>query len=202
MTSPRWMLGAWSVTLLMACPLPPKSAGENDDSPTSDSGINSAPTGAMTPGGSADSTMGLDPTATSSGTGPQPSTTSSDEPGYTCRDAIDCTVGCVAAMIEDQDPPELDLTCIQECQEGLAVDEALSLTYLTECVTNRCIEIGLCEALEPRGSGSGESGTDSSTGGSGSSGEAPPQQCIDCIMAHLLDVSPGGECQQLADQCI
>lgn len=164
---------------------------------------------------------------TTSTTGPLPGTsststtaasTSTGTPEVTCRDAIDCVVGC-AGELQMSNLPEPDLTCFLECEPGLTVGEVLHLFRLTECVTNKCIDQGVCDFLVPTetSSGSSSSGDEStSTGGSSSSGTGtgtgtgtsttgpaqPDNPCLDCILANMLDTQLGGECQALADKCV
>lgn len=145
-------------------------------------------------------------------TGPIPTTSSSSStsgsssttaaPEVTCRDAIDCVVGC-AAELQTSKLPEPDLTCFLECEEGLTVPEALHLFRLTECVTNKCIEQDVCDVLVPTetSTGTSSSGGDSSSSGT-STGGVPANPCLDCILANMLDPNPGGVCQELADLCI
>jgi hypothetical protein len=109
--------------------------------------------------------------------------------------------------------PEPDLTCFLECEPGLTTNEVLHLFRLTECVTNKCIEQGVCDILVPTETSTGDSSSGSSsssssssssdTGTSSTTGPAvPPNPCLDCILANMLDENPGGECQALADMCI
>ena len=60
-----------------------------------------------------------------------------------------------------QQSAELDLTCFLTCEDGLTVAETLHLFRLTECVTNYCIDLGLCDILVPTESTSttGDSGS-------------------------------------------
>ena len=164
---------------------------------------------------------------TTSTTGPLPVTSSSSTtamgststgtPDVTCRDAIDCVVGCAGELMASE-LPEPDLTCFLECEEDLTVAEALHLFRLTECVTNRCIDIGVCDILVPTETTSSSSSSSSSTGGESTStgessssstgtssttdGGGPSNPCLDCILANMLDEQPGGECQGLADMCV
>lgn len=181
--------------LLGACALPSKSAGDNEPSTSSDPGSPSGDTE-----DSADSATSYQPPVGGTSMGSTPGT-AGDPSGPTCRDAIDCVVGC-AAELTQMDPPEQDpdLTCFLECEEGLTTDEALKLFQLTECVTDKCIDQGVCEALEA-GSTTGEPDTGSSTGGSGSGGPSPSNPCLDCILANMFDMKVGGECQEFADLC-
>lgn len=156
-------------------------------------------------------TGGVVPSTTSSSSGG--SSSSSGTPDVTCRDAIDCVIGC-AAELQASKLPETDLTCFLKCEPDLTVGEALHLFYLTECVTNKCIDQGACDVLVPTetsGSSSSSDGGSSSSGGSsgttdtgGSSSEAggPMNPCQDCILTNMLDKNPGGECQALADACV
>lgn len=160
-----------------------------------------------------DSDEKVQPAAGSTSTsGPPPSTSSSSSstsgessttaaPDVTCRDAIDCVVGC-AAELQVSKLPEPDLTCFLECEEGLTVGEALHLFRLTECVTNKCIDQQVCDVLVPTetSTGTSSSGGDASTGTS-TTGD-PGNPCLDCILANMLDENPGGMCQELADMCI
>lgn len=195
--------------LLGACALPPKSAGEND--PEGGKGGATA-TGSGGPADSATS-VGLPGVSVTSGGSLGDSMTSAgasstagggSDPGITCRDALYCVVGCVAEF-EATNAAEPDLTCILECEESLTVEESLHLFELTECVSTKCIELGVCEVLEPTGTvgePSTGSGTGSGSGGSGSSGVVPPTQCLDCILANIFDEQPGGDCQSYADACV
>lgn len=131
----------------------------------------------------------------------------------TCRDAIDCVWGCAGELLASE-LPEPDLTCFLECEEGLTVPEALHLFRLTECVTNKCIDLGVCDILVPTettssSSSGGEStstggeSSSSSTGTSSSTGDnGPDNPCLDCILANMRDEQPGGDCQGLADMCV
>lgn len=175
--------------------LPPKSAGAGDaeGSSTSASATASATsTSGATGGGDPDSTSVELPPA------------SGGEAGPTCRDAIDCRVGCALEMTPDLDG------CSADCEQGMSPGEVLALLQLTECVTDKCIEqVGPCgpsststgeagtSTSEPDTS-TGESDTSTSTGGS-DDGSADP--CLDCILANLLDEHPGGECEALAALC-
>lgn len=148
-------------------------------------------------------------TSTTSG-----SSSSSGTPEVTCRDAIDCVVGC-AGELQTSKLPEPDLTCFLECEEDLTVGEALHLFRLTECVTNKCVDQGVCDVLVPTdttgssssggsSSGSSSGSSDSSSGSSSGStgGGGPDNPCLDCILANMLDPQPGGECQGFADSCV
>lgn len=163
-------------------------------------------------------TTGVVPTTTGSST-TSGGSTSTGKPDVTCRDAIDCVVGC-AGELQQSKLPEPDLTCFLDCEEDLTVGEALHLFRLTECVTEKCITNGVCDFLvptDPTGSSSGgessssggessSSGGSSSTGGSSSDGEPPPptpqEECLTCILANMRDPEPGGVCQPLADACV
>lgn len=162
---------------------------------------------------------------TTSTTGPLPGTSSSSTtamgststgtPDVTCRDAIDCVVVCASELMASE-LNEPDLTCFLECEENLSVAEALHLFRLTECVTNRCIDLGVCDILVPTettssSSSSSTGGESTSTGGSSSSStgtssttgdDGPSNPCLDCILANMLDENPGGECQGLAVMCV
>ena len=143
----------------------------------------------------------LPPGTTSTTTG---GSTSSGEPEVTCRDAIDCVVGC-ATELQVSELPEPDLTCFLTCEERLTVGEALHLFRLTECVTNKCIDQGVCDKLVPTESSSSDGGS-SSTGGSssgttGGGDDGSGTECIDCILANMLDPAPPG-CIDLANACV
>ncbi|MEM7153326.1 MAG: hypothetical protein AAF799_10825 [Myxococcota bacterium] len=145
----------------------------------------------------------IPPGTTSTTTGVE--STSSGEPEVTCRDAIDCVVGC-ATELQISMLPEPDLTCFLTCEERLTVGEALHLFRLTECVTNRCIDLGVCDKLVPSESSSSDGGSSSSggsssgtTGGGGDEGDGT--ECIDCILANMLDPAPPG-CIDLANACV
>lgn len=206
MTSSRLITSVGAIVVLLgACALPPKSAGEND--PTGDS---AGTVGAGTDGPADSATSVGQPgvstasDGSASSTGVPPSTATEGNPDLTCRDAIDCVVDC-ASELQQMDAAEPDLTCFLECEEGLTVEESLHLFELTECVSNKCIDIGVCDELEPTGT-AGEpdmgSGTGSGSGGSGSSGGVSPSQCLDCILSNIFDEHPGGECQPYADACV
>ncbi len=139
--------------------------------------------------------------STTSTTSGSSSTTAA--PDVTCRDAIDCVVGC-AGQLQASMLPEPDLTCFLDCEEGLTVDEALHLFYLTECVTNVCIDNGTCDVLVPTETSTGSSGgsSSSSSGSDTGSTTGPPNPCLDCILSYMLDKNPGGMCQSLADECV
>ncbi len=148
------------------------------------------------------------PGATTSGSSSSTSggSTSTGEPDVTCRDAIDCVVGC-AGELQQSMSPEPDLTCFLECEEGLTIGEALHLFRLTECVTNKCVDNGVCDILVPTETSTGSSSSDggSSSSGGSSTGGSPPgpdNPCLDCILANMLDPQPGGDCQPVADMCI
>ncbi|MCA9709453.1 MAG: hypothetical protein KDK70_26670 [Myxococcales bacterium] len=155
----------------------------------------------------------LDPTTSTSGpsTGTSTSTTTSDsssttaEPEQTCRDAIDCVVGC-AGELQMQQSAELDLTCFLTCEDGLTVAETLHLFRLTECVTNKCISQGVCDFLVPTessSSGSSSGGESSSSGtGTDTTDGTRPNLCLQCVLTNILDEQLGGECQTLADMCM
>lgn len=159
--------------------------------------------------GSTSTTGPISTTSSSTSTSSSSSTTA--EPDVTCRDAIECVLGCInqlqASML-----PEPDLTCFLECEPGLNSDQVLDLFHLAECATNVCIASEpACEFLVPTetstgGSsssdgGSSSSGTDTGTGSSSTTGENPTAICLDCVVAYLLDENPGGECQAVADEC-
>lgn len=160
------------------------------------------------PAAASTSTTGPITTTSSTSTSTSGSSSTTEAPDVTCRDAIDCVVGC-AGQLQASMLPEPDLTCFLDCEEGLTVPEALHLFRLTECVTNVCIEAGECDVLVPTETSTG--GSSSSSGGSSSGTDTgtstggpavPPNPCLDCILAYMLDKNPGGMCQTLADECV
>ncbi|MCX4242232.1 hypothetical protein [Paraliomyxa miuraensis] len=136
-------------------------------------------------------TTGVDSSTTSA----ESSTT--EAPDKTCRDAIECVVGCAGAL-QTSMLPEPDFTCFLECEEGLNTAEVLHLFRLTECVTNECIADGNCDFLVPTETTGDEPGGSSS---SGTDGTRPPI-CLNCVLGGLLDDNPGGECGGFAAECI
>jgi hypothetical protein len=153
------------------------------------------------PAAEATTTTGPSITTTSDGTSSTGSSSTTEAPEQTCRDAIECVVGCAtelqAAML-----PEPDLTCFLECEEGLTTEEVLHLFRLTECVTNQCMAQGRCDILVPMDTSTGES---SSSGGDSSStgdtdGTRPPE-CLFCILGAMMDPQPPG-CQEFASACV
>jgi hypothetical protein len=130
------------------------------------------------------------------------------EDGPTCRDVIDCVVGCSAEMQQDTADVDVD-ACKVQCESGVSIDHVLSLFQLTECVTDKCIEQGACgetsTSVGSSGTSTGEPGTSTGEPGTSESSGGPPgstSPCTDCILANLLDRNPGGECQALADLCV
>jgi hypothetical protein len=172
------------------CVLPPKSAGESEASTTGTAGT----TGAASTD-EATATASVTATSTSgAGSGVETDSTSVASPTTgaqqgPCRDAVDCLVGCAATVLELPG-------CALECEKGLAIDEALIMFQLTECVATVCLqEMPECE--DP-GTSTGEPGTGSSSGGPVPEGDP----CLDCILANVDDEQVGGICQELADRCV
>lgn len=135
-------------------------------------------------------TTGADSTSTSG------SSSTTEEPDKTCRDAIDCVVGC-ATELQTSMLPEPDFTCFLDCEEGLNTEEVLTLFRLTECVTNKCIADGKCDFLIPTET-TGDDPGGSSTGDT--DGTRPPI-CLNCVLGGMIDEQPPG-CLELASQCI
>ncbi len=145
-------------------------------------------TGVQTTGGSP-------PSPWTTGQGASSSTGEKPVPEATCRDAVDCVFGC-AAKLELPLPPEPDLTCFLECEDGLTEDEALLLLRLVDCVAGQCAEKGLCSAGTTGGASSGGATGDTGTGGGG--GELDP--CTNCILVNVQDPQPPG-CLEEAAMC-
>lgn len=141
------------------------------------------------------------PPGTSTSTTELPDSSTTAEPEETCRDAIDCVVGC-AAQLQTMPSTELDLTCFLQCEEGLTVGEVLHLFRLTECITNKCVEQGVCDILVPtETTGTTTTGDDPSSS-SGTTDGTRPNLCLECVLANILDEQLGGDCQPFADACV
>ena len=137
-------------------------------------------------------TGGSPPSPWTTGQGASSSSGDKPVPEATCRDAVECVFGC-AAGLELPLPPEPDLTCFLECEDGLTEDEALLLLRLLDCVAAQCAEKGLCGA----GTTGGSSGTGTSTGAGGGA-ELDP--CTNCILVNVQDPQPPG-CLEEAAMC-
>ena len=143
-------------------------------------------------------TTGVVPPPASSSSSGFPGSSSGDAE-VTCRDAITCVQTC-ATDLQLSMSPEVDLTCFLECEPGMTLGELLDLFYLTECVTNYCIDLGLCDILVPTESTSttGDSGSDS--GSSTGDGVDHRYDCINCVFGAVNDPNPPG-CEEFAVAC-
>ncbi len=184
-----------ATVVLIGCALPPKSAGEGQASAGS-GGMSTGP-GTVTAPGNPDG-----PGMTSSAM-PGADETTAAAPGV-CREAIDCIVECATGLVVDDDPRP-DLTCFLGCEEALSVDEALHLFELTECVTDLCIDAGVCDVLVATGTdtdgGASGTGTGMGTDTGSSGGTGDDNRCLDCVLANLSDPEPLG-CVGFAQACI
>lgn len=179
-----------------ACVLPPKSVGDAEGA-TSTTTTESSGSGAS----SAESTASTGPADGVDSTGTEITATSSASSGPTCRQAIDCMVGCLIET--DNGIPTIE--CLLACEDGMAVDELMALLDLTACVEAQCQEY--CEwsetsTGEPETS-TGEPGT--STGepetGTSTGPDIPPEHvCNLCVLGGLTDLEPPG-CMELAAMC-
>lgn len=165
-----------------ACVLPPKSVGDGEAATSTTTAESSGP-GAS----SAASAASTGPADGVDSTGMEITATSSASPGPTCRQAIDCMVGCA---IETQNGiPTID--CLLACQQGMTAEEIMALVDLANCVEEQCQEH--CEESE---TSTGEPETGTSTGP-----DIPPEHvCNLCVLGGLTDLEPPG-CMELAAMC-
>ncbi|MEZ4379789.1 MAG: hypothetical protein R3A79_00455 [Nannocystaceae bacterium] len=100
------------------------------------------------------------------------------EPGdLSCRSAISCLIQC-AINIPPDSGPEPDLSCFLECQEGMTAEEVYDLFNFVNCVTDLCIEQGLCDPNDFGG-----------------------DDCTGCYLNNLaLDEPPG--CEAAGQECM
>ncbi len=110
-------------------------------------------------------------------------------PDTTCKEVINCLVGC-ATDPDLWNNPEPDLSCFIECEDGLTVDEALKFLDLSECAAASCVDKGDCVEEEDFIGPNGESGLPID----------PSSVCAGCIIGLLLDPEPPG-CEGFAMEC-
>lgn len=96
----------------------------------------------------------------------------------TCRDGINCVVGC-AIKLPMPPAPEQDYSCFTVCLDLLDTQELYILVQLVECVSGYCVDTGKC---------SNEPGFDNSG-------------CQDCLVSSLLDPSQAIGCESQAMAC-
>lgn len=145
------------------------------------------------------SSTGLPPTTVDSSTSTSGGSSTTEEADRTCRDAIDCVVGC-AIELQISMLPEPDFTCFLECEQGMTTEEVLHLYRLAECVTNQCIAAGNCDFLIPEESTSSDGGEGGSSSTGDTDGTRPPI-CLNCVLGGMTDLEPPG-CMELAAACI
>jgi hypothetical protein len=166
---------AWVLALgvLWACQLPPDllEAGNADESDTSGDGGTSSESDSSGDGDTADE---LNLAAEETGPGE-----------ITCRDALECIVGCQTELIFNPQP-DPDLSCFLECDMGLSSEEAHKLIELGECINNKC-------ATDPDGAGPMLAPCESES-------ENNDHDCLVCVVANGQDPQPSG-CIEEAAAC-
>lgn len=64
-------------------------------------------------------------------------------PDQTCRNALNCVVGCFIDMPSNPGE-EADLSCYRECLDGMTTEEYLALFRLSVCVSDDCFARMIC----------------------------------------------------------
>jgi len=97
----------------------------------------------------------------------------------TCRDGIECVLGCVVMLPMEIDP-EQDYSCFTVCLDLLNTEELYELVKFVECVSGFCTETDKC---------SNEPGFDNSG-------------CQDCLVNGLVAIDmPVAGCEAQTATC-
>jgi hypothetical protein len=130
-----------------------------------------------------------------------PETGDSGDGTVTCRDAIECIVGCAAEFLDNPEPgTDPILACLFMCDAGLSEEEALKLIELGNCVVNECVEAGDCVVEMDTDTDGGTETGGTETGGTDSDSDGEMYPCDNCIAAGIQDPQPPG-CIEEAAAC-